>query len=72
MTAARAVGGFVLGAILVVATPPIGLAMALVLLGVLGWLRWRHEEPEGFGPPAFGFLAAVGAYVLLVLLGRLA
>lgn len=66
MTIAQAVGGFVLGAVVAVLMPPIAFALALVLVGVLLWQRFRDETVEGLGAPASGFLAAVTAYVLLV------
>ena len=41
--AARAVGGFVLGALMVVFLPPLAFAMALVLGGVVLWARLRQR-----------------------------
>ena len=72
MTALKAVGGFVLGAIVAVVMPPLALAMALVLGGVLLWQRFRGEPVEGIGAPAGGFLAAVAAYVVLAVVSAVA
>jgi hypothetical protein len=44
--------------------PPLAVAMALVLGGVLAWSRLR-EEPQPFTPLASGFVVAVGLYVAL-------
>jgi hypothetical protein len=71
MTIAQAVGGFVLGAVVAVLMPPIAFALALVLVGVLLWQRFRDETVEGLGAPASGFLAAVTAYVLLVVVSSI-
>ena len=65
MTAAKVVAGFVLGAVLVILMPPLTMAMALVLGGILVWARLRHEDVGQLTPVAGGFLAAVAAYVLL-------
>jgi hypothetical protein len=62
---ARAVAGFVLGAVLVVLMPALGIAMALVLAGVLLWARLRHEDAGTLRVLAPGFLVAVLAYVVL-------
>jgi xanthine/uracil/vitamin C permease (AzgA family) len=64
---ARAVAGFVVGGVLVVLMPALGIAMALVLAGVLLWARLRHEDVETLTALAPGFLVAVFAYVVLVL-----
>ena len=71
MIAAQVVGGFVLGAIVAILMPPIALALALVLVGVLLWQRFRDEKVEGLGAPASGFLAAVTTYVLLAVVTSL-
>ncbi|MEO6511561.1 MAG: hypothetical protein ABIO16_11265 [Nocardioides sp.] len=71
MIAAQAVGGFVLGAIVSFLMPPIALALALILVGVLLWQRFRAETVEGLGAPASGFLAAVTAYVLVAVVSSL-
>jgi hypothetical protein len=60
---ASGVAGFVLGAVLAVFAPPLAMAMALVLLGILVWARVRHEDPGVLTPLAAGFLVAVVAYV---------
>ena len=65
MTAAKVVAGFVLGALLAIVMPPLTVAMALVLGGVLVWARLRGEDVGQLTPVAGGFLAAVAAYVLL-------
>ena len=62
---ARAVAGFVLGAVLVVLIPTLGLAMGLVLAGVLVWARLRQEDVQALTGLATGFLVAVLAYVVL-------
>ena len=69
---ARAVAGFVLGAVLVVLMPALGLAMALVLAGVLVWSRLRHEDAGALTALATGFLLAVLAYVVLAVASVLA
>lgn len=65
MTLARAVGGFVLGAVMAYLLPLLALAIALVLGGVLAWLRFRAEATDALGPLAAGYLVAVAAYVVL-------
>jgi tetrahydromethanopterin S-methyltransferase subunit F len=65
VTVGRAVVGFVLGAVLVVLMPALGLAMALVLAGVLVWARLRQEDVQALKGLASGFLFAVLAYVVL-------
>ena len=67
---ARAVAGFVLGAVLVILMPAI--AMALVLAGVLVWARLSHEDVEALTALAPGFLVAVLAYVVLAVASVLA
>jgi hypothetical protein len=62
--ALRVAGGFALGAVMAVFLPPLAVAMALVLGGVLAWSRLR-EEPQPFTPLASGFVVAVGLYVAL-------
>jgi xanthine/uracil/vitamin C permease (AzgA family) len=69
---ARAVAGFVLGAVLVVLMPALGIAMALVLAGVLVWARLRNEDVETLTALAPGFLVAVLAYVVLAVVSVLA
>jgi xanthine/uracil/vitamin C permease (AzgA family) len=72
VTVARAVAGFVLGAVLVLVMPALGIAMALVLAGVLVWARLRHEDVEALSALAPGFLVAVVAYVVLAVVSVLA
>ena len=72
MTAAKAVGGFVLGALMAYLLPLLALAIALVLGGVLLWLRFRGEPAEGIGAPAVGYLVAVAAYVVLAVVVAIA
>ena len=54
-----------LGAVLVVVLPTVGLAMGLVLAGVLVWARLRQEDVQALTALATGFLVAVVAYVVL-------
>ena len=68
----RAVVGFVLGALLVFFLPALGLAMALVLAGVLLWARLRQEDVQALAGLASGFLVAVLAYVVLAVVSVLA
>jgi len=56
---ARAVAGFVLGGVLVVLMPALGIAMALVLAGVLVWARLRHEDVETLKALAPGFMGSI-------------
>ena len=72
VTVGRVVVGFVLGAVLVVLMPTLGLAMALVLAGVLVWARLRHEDVQALTGLATGFLVAVLAYVVLAVVSVLA
>jgi hypothetical protein len=69
---ARAFGGFVLGALLSVFLPPLAFAMALVLAGVIVWARLRHEDVSPVTALAVGFLLAVAAYLVLLVLSLLA
>ena len=69
---ARVVVGFVLGAVLVLLMPTLGLAMALVLVGVLVWARLRREDVQALTGLASGFLVAVVAYVALAVVSVLA
>ena len=71
VTVGRAVVGFVLGAALVFLMPALGLAMALVLAGVLVWARLRHEDVQALTGLASGFLLAVLAYVALAVVSVL-
>jgi xanthine/uracil/vitamin C permease (AzgA family) len=72
LTVGRAVVGFVLGAVLVVLMPALGLAMALVLAGVLLWARLRREDVQALTGLASGFLVAVLAYVVLAVVSVIA
>ena len=72
VTVAWAVAGFVLGAVLVLVMPALGIAMAVVLAGVLVWARLRHEDVEALSALASGFLVAVVAYVVLAVVSVLA
>ena len=71
VTVGRAVVGFVLGAVLVFFMPALGLAMALVLAGVLVWARLRQEDVHALTGLASGFLLAVLAYVALAVVSVL-
>jgi hypothetical protein len=71
-TVGRAVVGFVLGALLVFFMPALGLAMALVLAGVLLWARLRQDDVQALTGLASGFLVAVLAYVVLAVVSVLA
>ena len=44
---AKGVGGFVLGAVMVVVLPPLTIAIALVLGGVMLWL-WRLKSCDAY------------------------
>ena len=72
VTVGRVVVGFVLGAVLVVLIPTVGLAMGLVLAGVLVWAHLRQEDVQALTGLASGFLVAVLAYVVLVVVSVLA
>ena len=61
--AARALGGFALGAVMVVFIPPLAFAIALVLGGLVGWARLRRQDAEPLTAPASGFVVAVVVYV---------
>jgi hypothetical protein len=64
--ALRGAAGFVLGALMVVFLPPLGLAFALVLAGLLAWVRLRGDEAGALTPLAAGYLLAVTCYLVLV------
>ena len=64
--------GAALGAVLVFFMPALGLAMALVLAGVLVWARLRQEDVQALTGLATGFLVAVLAYVVLAMVSVLA
>ena len=64
----KGVAGFALGAVLSIFIPPLALALALVLGGILLWARWRQQDVEPVTAPAAGFLVAVTAYLALVVL----
>jgi hypothetical protein len=68
---AQGVGGFVLGALLMILVPPIGLAIALVLGGILAWGRLRHQDVTALTPAAAGYLVAAAAYVVLAAVAAL-
>jgi len=72
VTVGRVLVGFVLGAVLVVLIPTLGLAMGLVLVGVLVWTHLRQEDVQALTGLAGGFLVAVLAYVVLVVVSVLA
>jgi len=72
VTVGRGVVGFVLGAVLVLLMPALGLAMAMVLAGVLVWARLRQEDVQALTGLATGFLVAVLAYVVLAVVTVLA
>ena len=61
--AARGLGGFALGALMVVVIPPLAFAIALVLGGVVLWARLRHQDVQPITAVAVGFLVAVVIYV---------
>lgn len=70
--AGKAVGGFLLGALLAVLIPPLAIAMALVLGGVVVWShRQADSDQQALTPLAAGFAAAVAVYVVLAVLGAL-
>ena len=62
---AQGVGGFILGAVMTIALGPLGLAIALVLAGILVWARLRHQDVSALKPGAIGYLVAAAAYVAL-------
>jgi hypothetical protein len=63
---ALAAGGFALGGVMVVFLPPLAMAIALVLGGIVAWSKWRgNDEQQPLTWLAVGFLVAVGAYVAL-------
>ena len=71
LRAAQGAGGFVLGALLTIVVPPLGVAIALVLAGILVWARLRHQDVGSLSPAAGGYRVAVAAYVLLAVLATL-
>jgi hypothetical protein len=71
VTAAQGVGGFVLGAVMTIALGSLGLAIALVLAGILVWARVRHQDVSALKPGAVGYLVAAAAYVVLVVVANL-
>ena len=72
VTAAQGVGGFVLGAVMTIALGSLGLAIALLLAGILLWARVRHQDVSALKPGAVGYVAAAAAYVALVVVANLA
>lgn len=68
---AQGVAGFVLGAVMTIALGPLGLAIALVLAGILVWARVRHQDVSALTPGAVGYLVAAAAYVVLVVLANI-
>lgn len=68
---ARAALGFVLGAVMAVFLPPLAFAMALVMAGILGWARVRHQDVQPLPSLGGGFLAAVLAYLALAIVAAL-
>jgi hypothetical protein len=71
VTAAQGVGGFVIGAVMTIALGSLGLAIALVLAGILVWARVRHQDVSALKPGAVGYLVAAAAYVVLVVVANL-
>jgi hypothetical protein len=71
VTAAQGVGGFVLGAVTTLALGPLGLAIGLVLTGILLWARFRHQDVSALRPGAVGYVVAAAAYVVLVVVANL-
>jgi hypothetical protein len=67
---AQGVGGFVLGAVMTIALGPLGLAIALLLAGILVWARVRHQDVSALTPGAVGYLVAAAAYVALVVVAN--
>jgi hypothetical protein len=61
--AARALGGFALGALMVVFIPPLAFAIALVLGGLVLWARLRRQDMQPLTALAAGYLVAVVIYV---------
>jgi hypothetical protein len=68
VTAAQGVGGFVIGAVMTIALGSLGLAIALVLAGILVWARVRHQDVSA---GAVGYVVAAAAYVVLVVVANL-
>jgi hypothetical protein len=71
VTAAQGVGGFVIGAVMTIALGSLGLAIALVLAGILVWARVRHQDVSALKPGAVGYVVAAAAYVVLVVVANL-
>ncbi len=68
---ARAVAGFLLGAVMAVFLPPLAIAMALVLGGVLAWTRLRGpDDAQPLTPLAVGYVVAVAVYVVLAVVAQ--
>lgn len=65
--AARALGGFALGALMVVFLPPLAFAIALVLGGLVLWARLRRQDVQPLTALAAGYLLAVVIYVGLAI-----
>ena len=70
-SAAQGVGGFVLGALMTFALGSLGLAIALVLAGILLWARVRHQDVSALKPSAVGYVVAAAAYVVLVVVANI-
>jgi hypothetical protein len=70
VTAAQGVGGFVIGAVMTIALGSLGLAIALVLAGILVWARVRHQDVSALKPGAVGYVVAAAAYVVLVVVAN--
>jgi hypothetical protein len=68
---AKGLAGFVLGGLMSVFVPPLAFAIALVLGGVMLWSRLRGEDVQPLTWFTTGYLAAVAAYVVLVLASAL-
>ena len=71
VAAAQGVGGFVLGSVMTFALGSLGLAIALVLAGILLWARVRHQDASALMPGAVGYVVAAAAYVVLVVVANL-
>jgi hypothetical protein len=70
LAAAQGVGGFVLGAVMTILLGPLGLAIALVLAGILVWARVQNQDVSALKPGAVGYLVAAAAYVGLAVLAN--
>jgi hypothetical protein len=68
---ARALGGFALGAVMVVFLPPLAFAIALVLGGLMLWARLRHEDVQPLTALASGYVVAVVVYLGLAVVAAL-